>query len=195
MAETASDLRLFLSSRPDDPRWFEAELGEDVEAVKAAITKHPRITWSGIAREVGEKVEDLLRVDVADVLSSAWSQVRKLQKFRDKNRYGPEETIFVEMARHSVRSVHRPAIEIVLNDVAVGRITFEIDLRLELEGVILKIREGKIREIEAGRCWGKGTCKCGDVTLMTKETPKFDLPGRVTLQKPVEIPALPLSLH
>ena len=56
--------------------------------------------------------------------------------------------------------------DIMVNDVAVGRLEFEIDLRLDLEGVLLKIRDGKIWEIKAGRCSGKGVCKCGKVTLM-----------------------------
>lgn len=195
MAEAASDLTLFFSTDPGDPRWVEAELGEEVEKVKAAVMKHPGVAWNSVSEEIGETVEGLFKVDTVDVLCSAWSQYRDLQKYRDKNRYGPEETNLVSLARHSVRSVHRPSMEIMVNDVKLGRLEFEIDLRLDLEGVVLKIRDGKIWEIKAGRCSGKGVCKCGDVTLMSKETPKFDLPGRVKLEKPVEIPTIPLTLH
>jgi hypothetical protein len=195
MAEAASDLRLFFSTHPDDPRWVEAELGEEFEEVKAVATKHPGVAWSNVSKEIGEKVEGLLNVDIVDVLCSAWNQYRFLQQFRDKNKYGPDETILVPLARHSVRSVHRPIMEFMLNDVTLGRLEFEIDLRLDLEGVLLKVRDGKIWEIKSGHCSGKGVCKCGDVTLMTKETPKFDLPGRVKLEKAVEIPAISLSQH
>ena len=88
MAEAASDLRLFFSTRPDDPRWVEAELGKEIEDVKAAVTKHPGVAWGSVSQEIGEKVEGLFKVDIVDVLCSAWSQYRDLQQYRDRNKYG-----------------------------------------------------------------------------------------------------------
>jgi len=55
--------------------------------------------------------------------------------------------------------------------------------------VVLKVRGGKIREISAGRCRGKGTLECAGVALLQKETDAYDLPGRVSLGEGIDIPA------
>ena len=54
---------------------------------------------------------------------------------------------------------------------------------------MLKVRGGKIREISAGRCRGKGTLECAGVALLQQETDPFDLPGRISLGEGIEIPA------
>ena len=70
-----------------------------------------------------------------------------------------------------------------------GSLEFTITLALKLEGVVLKVRGGKIREISAGRCRGKGTLECAGVALLQKETDAYDLPGRVSLGEGIDIPA------
>ena len=70
-----------------------------------------------------------------------------------------------------------------------GTLEFTITLALKLEGVVLKVRGGKIREIAAGRCRGKGSLECAGVALLEKETDSVELPGRVSLGDGVDIPA------
>ena len=70
-----------------------------------------------------------------------------------------------------------------------GSLEFTITLALKLEGVVLKVRGGKIREISAGRCRGKGTLECAGVALLQKETDPYELPGRVSLGEGIDIPA------
>ncbi|MCF6148326.1 MAG: hypothetical protein E3K37_06675 [Candidatus Kuenenia sp.] len=54
--------------------------------------------------------------------------------------------------RPSGHSEHCLYTEIRINDIAVGKIEFVIAIALMLEGIILKIQDGRVREILTGSC-------------------------------------------
>jgi hypothetical protein len=83
-------------------------------------------------------------------------------------------------AGQSVRftAVIRPEYQ---NEKQVGKIEFNIDISLTLKGIILKIRDGRIKEILTGSCKGKGTVRYGNLVITEKETGSFTLPGSIDL--------------
>ena len=56
-----------------------------------------------------------------------------------------------------------------------------------LEGIILKIQEGKIKEITTGTCKGKGTVECENILILERKTRPFCLPGSVSLGEGIPI--------
>lgn len=91
------------------------------------------------------------------------------------------------MAEHTIKSEHKPYIEILINDKSVGKIDFNINISLTLKGIILKIRDGKIQEIQTGSCKGKGTIKCENFVILEKETESISLPGSINLGEGIPI--------
>lgn len=188
MADRELTLRDFLLARTEDAR----EAFEQSPAgakLKEAVGKLPGIEWGPVAKEIEAKIGDVLDVDVLGILLGGWKKYRQLQQYRDTAKYPPEETILLSLAEHSIASSHHPKIEILAGEVPVGTLEFTITLALKLEGIVLKVRGGKIREIAAGRCRGKGTLECAGVALLEKETERFELPGRISLGDGIEIPA------
>ncbi len=172
MPESALTLKDFLLARTEDAR--EAiEKSPAGAKLKEAVGKLPGIEWGPVAKEI----------------EGGWKKYRQLQQYRDTTKYPPEETILLSLTEHSIASSHHPKIEILAGEVPVGSLEFTITLALKLEGVVLKVRGGKIREISAGRCRGKGSLECAGVALLQKETDPFDLPGRISLGEGIEIPA------
>ncbi len=188
MAEDALTLKDFLLARTEDAR--EAiEKSPAGAKLKDAVGKLPGIEWGPVAKEIEAKIGEVLDVDIVSVLLGGWKKYRQLQQYRDTAKYPPEETILLSLTEHSIASAHHPKIEILAGEVAVGSLEFTITLALKLEGVVLKVRGGKIRELSAGRCRGKDTLECAGVALLQKETDPFDLPGRISLGEGIEIPA------
>ena len=188
MAESALTLKDFLVARTEDAR--EAiEKSSAGAKLKEAVGKLPGIEWSVVGKEIEAKIGDVLDVDIMGVLLGGWKKYRQLQQYRDTTKYPPEETILLSLTEHSIASSHHPKIEILAGEIPVGSLEFTITLALKLEGVVLKVRGGKIREISAGRCRGKGTLECAGVALLQKETDAYDLPGRVSLGEGIDIPA------
>ncbi len=157
-------------------------------AVKDALAEAAKVPWESVVEEVGEQIGKLSDIGLDDILLRAWAKYRHLRQYRDAEKYPPDETILVPLAEHSVTSTHKPYVEILVGERRVGRITFEIQLKLDLEGVVLKVRDGKIWEVKSGRCRGEGRITVGAATLIEKETPLIDLPGVIKVPKGFEIP-------
>lgn len=188
MAESALTLRDFLLARTEDARQA-IERSDAGAKLKEAVGKLPGIAWGPVAKEIEAKIAEVLDVDIVGILLGGWKKYRQLQRYRDHTKYPPEETILLSLTEHSISSLHHPKIEILAEQVLLARLEFTITLALKLEGIVLKVRDGKIREICAGRCRGKGTLECAGVPLLEKETERFELPGRIDLGDGIEIPA------
>lgn len=165
-----------------------------VAALKEKIGKEAKeIKWPVALGEVVDKIDDLLRIPIGGVISSAWNKYRVLAKYLDRDKYSPSESFLVPLAEHTIKSKHRPHIEVFLDDKKIGSIDFEVDLSLTLKGFIAKIQDGRIREIKTGTCKAKGTIRCEDLLLFEKEGASLDLPGSIGLGEGVPISPLEAS--
>jgi len=143
--------------------------------------------WTKLLHGVTKKVDDLLDIRIADIMVSAWNRYGALRKYTDEKNYAPEKTMLVHLAEHTIKSAHKPYIEILVNEKKVGKVNFEITLALTLKSIVLKIKGGKIMEIETGSCIGKGTIKCENVPIFERKSKEIRLPGSIPLGNGVEI--------
>jgi hypothetical protein len=188
MAESTLRMKDFLLARTEDARQA-IEQSSAGAKLKEAVGKLPGIEWGPVAKEIEARLGEILDVDIAGVLLGGWKKYRQLQQYRDQKKYPPEDTILVSLTEHTIASSHHPKIEILAEQVLLARLEFTITLALKLEGILLKVRDARIREICSGRCHGKGTLACAGVVLLEKETPRVELPGRIALGEGIEIPA------
>ena len=168
----------------------EIESSNKMLSLKEKISKEiPGIKWNVTLNEVVKKIGDLLNISLADIMVGAWNKYRTLQKYLDQKKYSPEEIIMIPLAEHKIKSVHRPYIEILINDQVVGKIEFSINITLTLEGIILKVQNAKIKEILTGTCKAKGTIKCENFVILEKDLSSISLPGSIALGEGIPIPA------
>ncbi len=158
------------------------ESNEKISSLKEAFSREAKgIKWSVAFREMIKKIEDLLNIGVPDIMVKAWNKYSLLLKYSDKKKYSPDETFLVPLAEHTIKSEHHPYLEILINNKPVGKMVFDINIALMLEGIILKIQDGKIKEILTGSCKGKGTIKHGDFVIFEKASGPISLPGTLDL--------------
>ena len=102
--------------------------------------------------------------------------------------------VLVPLARHTVSSTHKPFVEILVRETAVARLELDVRLAVQLEGVVLRIQDGRIGEIRAGSWRGSGSLEllyAGASLLQRRtETDKHEFEGGLALEPPVEIPEL-----
>lgn len=162
-----------------------------VSELKDKLAREAKVVkWPVVFDEIVGKIDDILDLDMGDLITTAWNKYRVLHEYADKEKYAPTETFLVPLAEHTIKSVHRPSIEILVNENPIGKIAFEINLSLTLKGCTVKIQDGKMKEIKTGACQGKGTIKCEDLLILEKETESFQLPGLMNLGEgvPITIP-------
>lgn len=164
------------------------ESSNKIASLKERVSKEAKgIRWPVELSEIIKKVEDLLNISMPDIMVSAWNKYRILARYADKGKYKPNETFLVPLAEHTIKSEHNPYIEILINDSVVSKIEFNINVSLFLKGFVLKIQDGKIKEILAGSCKGKGLVKCEDLVMLEKETESIPLPGSIKLGEGIAI--------
>ena len=126
-----------------------------------------------------DPIGELLDVSLGDIIVRAWTENKLFEKFLDPEKYNPQESILISLKKHKVSSSHKPYIDVSLNGKKIDTIDFQIDLTLTLEGVVLKIRDGRVCEIQSGTMKGSGTVKCEGLVLLKRDTGSINLPGAI----------------
>lgn len=102
-----------------------------------------------------------------------------MQALLYKSKASPDETFFAGLAEHTINSEHRPFIEITIKGQPIRRIEFVARLFFKLNGFVLKIQKGDIKEIETGTCEIAGSVEYEGVKLAEKKLEPVSLPGSV----------------
>ncbi len=151
---------------------------EEIKGVKWAGATQNEIL-KGVGDEVLKKVAELLDIGIVDIMLKVWDEAGILNKYLDKEKYDPEETVLVPLAEHTIGSTHQPFIEILVNDKRVGKVEFVISIKLTVDGMTLKVQDGKIKELLTGKCEGSGSIKFAGVAIAEAETREIQLPGKI----------------
>ena len=158
------------------------ETSKQIEKLEKNLQKEAEsLKWPLILDQVVDKIADLLNITIKDIMIGAWSKYHYLSKYLDKSTYAPDETILVPLAEHTIKSKHHPCIEILVNDHVIDDIKLDITVAFKLEGIMLTIKDGKIRQIQTGTCKGSGTVKYEKMILVQKELCTISLPGKISL--------------
>jgi hypothetical protein len=145
--------------------------------------------WKMVQGNMDQHLARLLDIDVVRLLVDGWNKARELRKYRDESAYPPDEVIVVALSKHKLESQHKPHLELVVADRPVGRLHFQIDLVLNIDGAQLTIQGGRIMRIATGKTSGTGTIRCEGVIVGQKEAKLGPLPGKIDLGAGVPIPA------
>ena len=105
---------------------------------------------------------------------------------------GPDQTLLVEITRHTVTSSHKPSLDIIVDGVTIDKVPFELKLTVTLDGALLTICDGRILAVSPGACKVAGEFKCEGYSILKRESAPVRLPGTWTFKEPIPIspPAL-----
>ena len=160
------------------------ETGGDTVAVGEGGAADVRmLKWPVLSSAVSRHVGELLDVGISDILANAWNKSAALREQFEKSRQSPGESFLLPLAQHTIESEHKPSIEVLKNGKPVAKLVFTANIALTVEGAVLRIQNGEIREIQTGQVKGSGSLKCGGAVLVEKETQPIALPGRIVLRE------------
>lgn len=168
-------------------RWSAGESPKSLASPKESSSESGEINWSVASDAVMSKLDDVLDVDLAAVMATAWSRAELLRKYLDPKTYDSDETILLSLAEHSVHSTHHPSIEVLINNKKVSSVSLEIDVELVIDGLVLKIEHGSITEIQTGSCQVTGSLKCAGVLIAEEQSKSISLPGVVRFEEGIQI--------
>lgn len=160
------------------------DAGAEAQDIKEALASAaPGLPIGTVLDGVARAVQELLDVPITDILGRAWERSRDLRAAIQKTRESDDATELVPLLGHTITSEHRPSVEIVKGDVAIVRLVFPLKIEFRLDGVILRVRKGRISEILAGTVKIKATMRFGDFTLFEKALPPISIPGTLEVAR------------
>ncbi len=143
--------------------------------LKQEIKRKEKIfQWQKIQDEISENCTKLLNVPLKTILEKAWEKYEEVSQYLDTEKYGDENTFLIPLVEHTVVSEHHPKIEVNLGEMHLATIDFDVHLELILNGIVLKIGQGKIQGVNAGKCKSKASLSCEEVLLFEDESREFE---------------------
>ncbi|MGH7390137.1 MAG: hypothetical protein ACREM3_11885 [Candidatus Rokuibacteriota bacterium] len=160
------------------------DAGAESREIKEALANAaPGLPIGTVLDGVSRAVQELLDVPVSDILVGGWERARDVRAAIQKTRDSDDATELVPLLGHTITSEHRPYVEIVKDEVAIARLVFPLKLELRLEGVVLRVRRGRIGEILAGTVKIKATMKFGDFVVFEKALAPISIPGSLAVAR------------
>lgn len=151
--------------------------GDGKDGVPAAV----RPAMSGAVQQALEQVMD---VPVGQVLEASWSKIAGLPEALALSKLNPGAVTLTPLIDHTVTSSHSPTIDLLLGGQRLCEVALEIRLSLNLKGVTLELRRGRIAGLTAGECSGEGVVSFQGAPLLKRKTRAIKLPGKLAFGGP-----------
>ena len=144
-----------------------------------------------VQKDIKTSAEKMLEMTPIQILIEGWKKYAEVKKAIEDSLKKPADPILKPLVKHTVKSVHHPYVELLLNGAAVKKYEFELTASLEVEGVTLRILAGQITQVTSGTCTGKFQLIHNKQVIAEKKTGKFNLPGLIRFKpepvKPAEV--------
>ena len=134
------------------------------------------VRWPAAIPDLLAEVAELFEIPISDIFIASWKKSDGLQAEIEASRKAPEETSILSLSEHTVTSEFHPTIDVRIPGKEIKSLQFTTRLSLTLEGFTLRVSNGRITHINAGRYGGKGSIHYGDLCLAVKEFKQQALP-------------------
>jgi hypothetical protein len=153
--------------------------GRSFKPHRKLISDQTRVHWASVGGLASDALYAAVDIEVAGILLGGWEMAETLQAERERSQSGAPT--LVPMVRHTIATVHQPAVEILVGEVVVHKISLDLQVELVLDAVVLVIRDGRIAAIQTGYCSVSCGLKLGGLILLPIASKKFALPGAIDL--------------
>jgi hypothetical protein len=125
--------------------------------------------------QVAAVANGVLALDLGDLVIAGWRKQGQLAAAAERTAANPGTSELVELATHRVSSVHHPYVELLVNDVRVTTVNFELDLEFEVKALVATVRDGHLVSLHSGNCDLSATLTAEDIRLASRRQ-QFSLP-------------------
>jgi hypothetical protein len=123
--------------------------------------------------------------DLGGLAAAGWRKHAALTAAADRTRVNPGSTEVVDLATHRITSIHRPYVELLLNDVHIATVRFELRVEFLVRALVATVRDGHVAGLGFGACDVTAALAAEGVQLVEQQA-RLDM----SLLIPV-----PLALH
>lgn len=94
--------------------------------------------------QIASLAHDLLDHDLGGLAVAGWRRHAALTEAADRTKASPGSSEVVGLATHRITSVHRPYIELLLNDVHIAKVRFGLQVEFLVRALVATVRDGHV---------------------------------------------------
>ena len=157
---------------PEQWKTFQEKLAQELKGIKCPVPMS----------ELAPRICELFDIEVPSLLLGWWKKAEDVQTILEESRQEPDAVRYLDLAEHTIDSEHHSYIEVRIKKATLKKIEFCIRLLFKLKGFVLKINDGRIKEMKTGMCEVEGTVEYGKVTILKRSLAPIHLPGSIPLE-------------
>lgn len=142
--------------------------GQGRGTVDPALGGLARATRDAAIREISAAGAGLLELDLSDLLVAGWRKYAALTQAARRTAAVPGSEEIVDLVTHQVSVMSHPNVELLINDIRVTTVTFDLQLEFEVKALTAVIRSGRIVALESGRCDVTGRVAIEGMAVVTR---------------------------
>jgi hypothetical protein len=125
--------------------------------------------------QVAVVANGLLDLDLGDLVVAGWRKQGQLAAAAERTAANPGTSEVVELATHRVSSAHHPSVELLVNDVQVATVTFDLTIEFVVKALVVTVRDGHVVSLHTGACDVAATLAAEGIQLASRRA-HFELP-------------------
>jgi hypothetical protein len=102
--------------------------------------------------QVAAVAHGLLDLDLGGLVIAAWGKWADLTGAAKRTFATPDSSEIVELAVHTITSAHHPSVELLVNDVHLATVRFELAVKFVIKGLVATVQHGRLVAVHAGDC-------------------------------------------
>jgi hypothetical protein len=173
------------ASDQGDDYWqaFQKKLAEETQGIK----------WTAAMPDLGSRIGELLDIKIHDMLLTAWKKVEAVRQALEESKQTPDKASYLDLTEHSIDYETKPFIDVKIKSASVKKLTLTVAVNLKVKGFGLKVQNGLIRELQTGKCEGKGTLKYEKLTIAEKKLEPIKFPFTIAVPGLITISETPVK--
>jgi len=171
------------------------------EAIEEAVELHKGVllekagtmlldfSWPMLRSGIVDAILDVVQSDKLPWIVKGWAKAKELRGFKDETKFPPDKISYLKLGKHELGGELKPVVTVNLDGQPLTEIEFTAPVLAKLNAVSISIQGGKITGMGGGECqFSVGLELAGTKLFEPVDLGKLSLPGKITLQDPIEIP-------
>jgi len=133
-----------------------------------------------VTRQVAVAAGGVLDLDLVDLVVGGWRKHAALIMAARHTLAVPGSEEVVDLASHRIRSVHRPYVTVLIDDVQVAKIDFELTVIFDIKALVAVVRAGRLVALRGGQSEVTAMFAAEGIVL-AQQRRRLDLDARLPL--------------
>jgi hypothetical protein len=135
--------------------------------------------------QIATVTQELLDLDLGGLAAAGWRKHASLTEAAERTRADPGSSEVVDLASQRITSVHRPYVELLVDNVHVATVRFELRVEFLVKALVATVRHGHVTALGSGDCDVTATLTAENLQLV-KQHGRLDMSALIRLPLTLE---------